>query len=257
MKKVLLAFGIVALTAALATAGPNPQTGILGSSHDMNEFATGAGDADPQGRVCAYCHTPHHAIQNGSEYMPLWAHQLNAQSFAPYSSATIDSTLVNGDPLVGPSRLCMSCHDGTIALDAHYGRAEAGLASGRLLTGDDFPNIGESVGIGVNQDLTQDHPIGFDYAAVAKGPATGRPTAYSQGPGEDMWIRNADEDGLPFIDNALVTVKERLYEGTIMTCATCHDVHNQKNAVNAQGGANYFVLAPQEDSKLCRTCHIK
>ncbi|QEM70302.1 hypothetical protein FO488_19205 [Geobacter sp. FeAm09] len=42
-------------------------------------------------------------------------------------------------------------------------------------------------------------------------------------------------------------------------CATCHDVHNKKNTYTTTGTepVNYLVLAPQKDSALCLTCHIK
>jgi nitrate/TMAO reductase-like tetraheme cytochrome c subunit len=54
-----------------------------------------------------------------------------------------------------------------------------------------------------------------------------------------------------------VKVADRLYQGQYMTCATCHDVHNRMNQDDPAAAANYLVLAPQKDSALCLTCHIK
>ena len=60
-----------------------------------------------------------------------------------------------------------------------------------------------------------------------------------------------------------IAVSERLYvpsydaSKAIMTCATCHDVHNRKNGDDPALGLNYLVMAPQRDSSLCLTCHIK
>ena len=75
--------------------------------------------------VCAFCHTPHHAYQgtNPTNYYPLWSRTLDVQNFTPYRSATINAIDWAADIAIGPTRLCMSCHDGTIALDQHYGKS--------------------------------------------------------------------------------------------------------------------------------------
>ena len=268
MKKILIgAVGIIATCSALAFAGQAPTTGVLGSVHDMRASA-GAVDIGGNDRVCAFCHTPHHAYQgsNPSDYYPLWSRQLDTQSFTPYASSTINAIDWNADIAVGPTRLCMSCHDGTIAPDQHYGNVGvvAGLA-------ENIPGMGlgsswlggPGVGSGT-AGLSNDHPVGFNYDTVAIGPATDAPSpALISGAGaqEDPWIRAASDQlvytGGPFP----IKVNERLYtdqsDGSrYMTCATCHDVHNRKNA-DTVASPNYLVLAPQKDSALCLTCHIK
>jgi len=52
-----------------------------------------------------------------------------------------------------------------------------------------------------------------------------------------------------------------------MTCATCHEVHNKDNAkqanfngVNgsdASAAPNFFLYAPEKDSLICLSCHVK
>ena len=268
MKKILLALSIVTVWSSIAFAASTgaPGEGVLNSVHDMRASA-GASDA-PNDRVCAFCHTPHHAYQgtDPSSYYPLWSRQLDTQSFLPYQSATINAIDWAADTAIGPTRLCMSCHDGTIAPDQHYGNigVVAGLA-------ENVPGMGvgstwmggPGVGSGV-AGLTNDHPVGFNYDTVAVGPTSGNPTpalVNSAGAQEDAWIRAAD-DTLLYTGNFYnVKVADRLYadptDGSrYMTCATCHDVHNKKNS-DLPSHPNYLVLAPQADSALCLTCHIK
>jgi hypothetical protein len=58
------------------------------------------------------------------------------------------------------------------------------------------------------------------------------------------------------------TIKSTLYNGSIMTCATCHEVHNKENAAQdaaTDGSAtpNYFLYAKESNSLICLSCHVK
>jgi Zn-finger protein len=247
-KTVLSAAVLVALTAGAAIAGMAPGTGVVGSAHDMNLIANAGGlTADGQGRVCAFCHTPHHALVDPKgENQPLWSHQFTGYvaNFVPYASPTLQAVIDN-DPLMGPSRLCMSCHDGVVAADQHYGGAQTG-SNARLLS-DAFGGvaIGKATD-GTNADFSNDHPIGFSYTNAKNADIGGGLFAASG----RHFINNAK--------NAALTVEDVLLNGEFMTCATCHDVHNKDNAANVKDAAkNYFVYAPQDNSALCLTCHNK
>jgi hypothetical protein len=262
MKKQLLAsLGFVVITATVAMGGVAPGTGILLSPHDMRNAAVGG--VDSQARACAFCHTPHHAqVATGNDYYPLWSRQLDTNTFTSYVSSTMNSADFNSDIAIGPTRLCMSCHDGTIAVDQHYG-----IAGSKLLVETGFPVSGvPSPGVGQGTTgLTNDHPVGMNYTDVAIGPVSGDPdptTVAGALANQDPWIRKADSTLLYTGNKFNVKVSDRLYvlptDGTkaYMTCATCHDVHNKKNADLATD-PNNLVLAPQKDSALCLTCHIK
>ncbi len=256
MKKLLAALSMVALTAGSAMALSAPGDGILGSVHDMRASA-GAVDFGGNDRVCAFCHTPHHAYKDTDPnmYYPLWSRQLDTNTFQPYWSPTINaSDYYSADIAIGPTRLCMTCHDGSIAPDQHYNTP----GTRPTLSGDSFGQPG--IGAGDNK-LLDDHPIGFNYNEVAVGPASGDPAATTvQGRKDyqDPWIREAGDGSLTYKNNPYgIKVVDRLYQGQYMTCATCHDVHNKMNADSSTQAANYLVLAPQKDSQLCLTCHIK
>ncbi len=250
MKKLVAAVTLVALgaTGAFAAAFNYPRTGVVNSVHNLDSLVerTAGSAGDSQARVCAFCHTPHHALADPTgQEQPLWSHQYTGyiNNWTPYHSPTLNATIT--DPLMGPSRLCMSCHDGIVAADQHYG-----IAGQLTLVGDGFG--GRAVGAADtagNADFSNDHPIGFDYLAVA-GNTLGGGT-----PGQDSGIFGPNLD---YLGNAGVTILSTLYQGKYMTCATCHDVHNRDNAINtAASTRNYFVYAPQDGSKLCLSCHDK
>ncbi len=250
-KMMLSALGIVAaVSSSAAFALTAPGGGVVGSIHDMNEYPNVTKDS--QNRVCAFCHTPHHALTTGGDYLPLWSHELpDTSGYAAYKSATIDST-ISGNMMDGPSKLCMSCHDGTVAVDTHYSTVESGTLK---LDSDDFgkPAVALSP-----STLSNDHPIGFIYDDVAAGTAEGV-AGTSTDKGKDNYIKNSSAyfKGNP----ANITIASRLFakdtaSKPIMTCATCHDVHNKKN-VDDPAKKNYLLLSPNTNSQICLSCHIK
>jgi Zn-finger protein len=259
-KQILIALAVSAITATSALALTAPGGGVLGSVHDMNAVGNGIAK-DAQGRVCAFCHTPHHAIDStdpaAGDYMPLWSHKLTTQAYAQYDSGTYDAKTVGViDPLVGPTRLCMSCHDGAIAPDQHYG---ATSASNKLFAGNEFTGAELQIGIGADGALNRTHPIGFNLADVAAADAIGSNASGAAGFVTDV-ATTATYKG------TTKTIASQLYNG-IMTCATCHDVHNKDNVENLAAGIdadhpdtvgrNYLVFATQSGSQLCLSCHNK
>ena len=277
MKKILSLLALVSLAATVVYAAPTalPGDGVINSPHDMNVAArlNGAG-GDAQGRVCAFCHTPHHALDPatglaaGVDYMPLWSHNLSTNNtFTTYGSATFDGIYTGGagvDPLIGPSRLCMSCHDGTVAVDQHYGNA--GTLTLNQASDDAFGGIS----VGLSGNFTNDHPIGFSFLdaitadnahyAAGQGVQGFKFDSAAVTAGTAVYPANAHGYNMP--------IQATLYTpdgGTTyyMTCATCHDVHNKDNASNTTDGTtvtnayNYLVYGDQYKSALCVACHDK
>src|ERR1051325_1581859 len=82
---------------------------ILGA-HDLSM----SGSSRVKGRMsaaCLYCHVPH----SGTGRTALWGQTLSAQTYTTYSSTTVQNTTVQ-PPLGESSSLCLSCHDGTVAM---------------------------------------------------------------------------------------------------------------------------------------------
>ncbi len=89
------------------------------------------------GAICVYCHTPHGA--NKQIAAPLWNRTVNPGNYTIYDKPT---TLMRPISLPGPNSLtCLSCHDGTIAIDSilnmpgsgGYGNNEVGTANDTFL----------------------------------------------------------------------------------------------------------------------------
>lgn len=243
-------------------AGDNsPGSGIYRSVHDLTNGPNGTGAplsvpgfvTDSQQRLCAYCHTPHHAIVVGgpgsgtADYLPLWSHAVSGVNYTAYASATftpLGGSSMAGDPLTGPSRLCMSCHDGLTAVDNYYG-----LTGGHVM----LPNPGSFSGNPViSGDGNTNHPLGFAMTDVIPGYAgvTHADTANIL----SLTATSKYKTGLT--DN--VNIVDRLYQGAIMTCSSCHDVHNTLNKVSYQaGGGNFLLLGSQKNSGICLSCHTQ
>jgi predicted CXXCH cytochrome family protein len=256
-KHILLLFvilGILVVSSTMVMAGADPGTGIKSTSHDLST-ATGKGGlwnagvaADPTlDRICIYCHAPHHTIKASDAalalpaaltYFPLWNHNLTALTYTMYTDNNSDvpnniSHKLNADLSAQPgsiSKLCLSCHDGSVAVSS-YGNFNGGISSSKH-TG--TANASGRILIGAGGDLSNHHPIGFDYGTVAA---------------IDDEIRDAGNTLLG--DNPYgLTIDDLLYGGK-MECASCHDVHNTKNT------GTKFTWVADENSNLCLSCHAK
>jgi hypothetical protein len=268
LRKFSIAIALAGFMAGFAYAGSDPQTGIVGSLHDMNVWAdANQMDHDVYRRACVFCHTPHNAQPSINGYdngAPLWnradtgwgsgGQGTSAYGWVAPKNITTDgltaSLPFNSDPLVGPSRLCLSCHDGSVAADSH---GSNGAQNGKY-------KMGTANRSYVN-DLTLTHPIGFKYAdaVTARGltelaPAT---NGFLAAPSTSLTGDGFDTEARAGLAKSSTTIAETLYKG-YMTCATCHDIHNSKNAKSDTGrNYNYQLRARQEGSAICLSCHIK
>lgn len=74
--------------------------------------------ATTEGQICVFCHTPHGADVTAPG--PLWNRKLSTAVYDTYRSGSLDSVGPGqslGQP-TGISKLCLSCHDGTMAIGA-------------------------------------------------------------------------------------------------------------------------------------------
>jgi predicted CXXCH cytochrome family protein len=207
-----------AATAMMLAASANAGT-IVGSAHDFSTSTWSGGE------ICIVCHTPHNADITVAD-APLWNHELTTTVFELYDSPTFDGSATITQP-AGSSILCLSCHDGTVALDSFGG------ATGSIYIGPGSPkNLGTS--------LLDDHPISFAYdsALVATDGGLHDPagTTVTIGSGEDTKTGTL-QDIMLFNDQ--------------LQCASCHDVHNKFTA------DDYLLRITKAGSVICLTCHDK
>ena len=115
----MLIVTIAACRLAFAQTTPPPTGDTLG----MHNMSVGSGSPlTTQGSLgCTFCHAPHSGLGGVT---PLWNQTLSSQTYTPYTSTTYKQT-GNTQPVLGvTSSLCLSCHDGTVAVGqtAVYGK---------------------------------------------------------------------------------------------------------------------------------------
>jgi predicted CXXCH cytochrome family protein len=153
---------------------------IAGSKHDFSGKGWGSNE------ICVFCHTPHNANKTvtGSQ---LWNHQVSTATYAVYSSPTLQGT---PEQPRGPSKLCLSCHDGTVAIDAFGNQNGNHYISGATKLG---------------TDLSNDHPISIYWDHQTD--QTSCSNCHSTHPMKFTSV-------LPFYSH-------------YMECSTCHEPHNK------------------------------
>lgn len=205
----------LAVLAAFPPAGEATATGegILSTKHNLSVSGPGPIKTATEVQVCIFCHTPHHA----SEVTPLWSRPGVETVYNIYSSTTRFAK--PGQP-TGSSRLCLSCHDGTIAVGALINNVYIPMAGGFTTIPIEHPaNLGGAAG----KDLTNDHPISFPYTSelAAKNSQLHLP---SQIPG-----------------------KLKLDQGQNVQCTTCHNPHTDP--------FGDFLVMNNDRSAICVSCH--
>ena len=237
-----------------ATAG-----GISNSKHDFSAATW----ADKE--ICKPCHTPHNAIDTNLTGR-LWAHTLSTATYVYHGgSTTVDGSTrpENGAGTAAQTdmdvatRLCLSCHDGTVALDSFMGKD--GASDGKFIgdAGGQHGAATSNLGNGqVANDLTNDHPVG--YKAV-----------YDENAGQNAagtgHYRYKPRAGVVAAGLRFATSQTPVSAGTVdrtsgatvtgnlpsISCVTCHDVHN------GAGHVDGLLRVSNEGSAMCLACHDK
>lgn len=246
---------VIASTAFAYTGSYVPGAGINGTVHDLSVAHNGmsytANPADPLNRICVFCHAPHNTYRLSAagggagpqadasfDYLPLWNHTLQASVAysmyengpgAPQIGSHASQAILNGMTPGSVSLLCLSCHDGSVAVNL-YGNSTQ--LSRSVSIGTSAISLGYV--IGKDKYLGNHHPIGFNYDIVQSG---------------DVEVRSADTVML----TPTTLVRDHLYGAwnTQMECATCHSVHNKGNT------GETLLWRSDQNSELCLTCHDK
>ena len=182
------------------------------SKHNLSVSGPGEIKAVSESQICVFCHTPHNARRD----IPyLWNRGDRTVSYVPYQSSTLFARV--GQP-TGSSKLCLSCHDGTIALGAVVSEPE----EIRFQGGIQFMPEGPSR---IWTDLSDDHPVSFVYDG------------------------NLAQAKLGLADPALLPPAIKLDNNGQLQCTACHDPHDDTFG-------NFLVMSNQF-SDLCTSCHAK
>ncbi|UCD27559.1 MAG: hypothetical protein JSV03_10620 [Planctomycetota bacterium] len=185
------------------------QDTVVGSPHDLSVSGPGPIHALYEEQVCIFCHAPH----NATGQKPLWNRYMPPTHYRIYESSTTDARI---DQPSGPSKMCLSCHDGALALGLVSSRPvnEPIVMSHRTIP----PGPSD-----LTNDLSDDHPIGFRYD---------RPLA-----ARDRQLKNPD----------LISKELPLGKHSEVHCTTCHDPHNNR--------LGDFLRITDVRSAICLSCH--
>ncbi len=186
------------------------KAGVQDTKHNLSVSGPGAIKAQDETRLCIFCHAPHNASTTQGL---LWNREDSTATYIPYDSPTLQSVV--GQP-TGASKLCLSCHDGTVALGALLSEpAEVGFVGGVR-----FLSAGPSL---IGTDLSDDHPVSFDYDTT-------------------LMVQNPE-----LVDPSLLSGDVRLDPFGQLQCTACHDPH--------ENGFGKFLVASLQKSDLCLSCH--
>lgn len=191
-----------------ATLPRSANGGIVSTKHNLSASGPGTVRAASEGQICIFCHTPHNSSPRG----PLWNRRDPGGTYIPYSSST--ATASPGQP-TGVSILCLSCHDGTIAVGDVLSRPVPISMVGGVTT---IPTGSGRLGT----DLSDDHPISFQYT-------------------ESMTQKGQ------LVSPSSLGGKVRLDPTGQLQCTSCHDPHDDANGK--------FLAVSNLQAALCTACH--
>ena len=251
MKKtiiLLLALALVGAGAAVVMAA------VKGTPHDLSKGSTSL-------EICAFCHTPHGAAQGQG---PLWNRNGDTSSYTHYNSATFQMSQNNSSVTRTPgygSMACLLCHNGQASALVNYPGPGSVIADSNYIFTMGSTGAYDKWAM-VGKDLSNDHPITFEYSADTIALDTGN-----------------EDNGFPAPSSGKIqgTVGAKAWYRLYGTnkdqfeCATCHAVHHTPqgsgyttgtwNVADANytalsaGNQVYFLRTSNSQSGMCIDCH--
>ena len=223
-RKPLLAFAIAAFVTGTASG-----QSMVGGPHDFTAYGWAGNE------ICKPCHTPHTSLsdETGNPVGWLWNHELTTATITLYDGTTASAGPDTGTAAFDKlSRLCMGCHDGTVALDAYSGATTAGLGVSATF----ISSINARLEVGT--DLRDDHPVGSiaDYENIQAADPTHFVAAAA-----DHTLAAGALKLRPMSIGGVTTY--------VVGCMTCHTPHNK--------GFAHQLRMDNTGSAMCLSCHIK
>lgn len=239
---------------------------IRNTKHNLSALSSDVSrtvQASDEDEICVFCHTPHGA--NLAAPGPLWNRSIAPDStYSTYNSGSLDVTGegIALDQPSGVSKLCLSCHDGTIAIGAVRVLDGAWVDGGPpiAMTGTETDGTmpaggGATTGFTrrIGTDLSNDHPISFTYDSTLASD-----DGELRDPALESHIGNRGSGVAPHVplDNGQVQ------------CSSCHDPHiRDANSLTTnikflrlnrfQKVSPTLTAFNETDDIICLACHDK
>jgi hypothetical protein len=201
------------------------QESVMGTVHNLSVSGPGEIRSLEETEVCKFCHVPHNAVVPD----PLWGHALSDASYrVPEVRAEGGGRRLAPQP-DGSSRLCLSCHDGTVALGDVVGRG-----SPIRMTVMQELRPGRRGFLGT--DLSGSHPISVIVPETDEAPV------------------DSDRDMLLAPRSVVLgDTQLKLDSQFKMQCTTCHDPHSDR--YYKEGKVPRFWVKPTLEG-VCMACHV-
>lgn len=162
-----------------------------------NPHNVSSDDWGVDGKACKICHPLQNSLTE-IKYKPLWNNGVSSKNYLIYSSPTMNAFVNQPD---GTTKLCLSCHDGTIASND------------------------------VGPDLSDDHPVSFEYNSTL------------------AVLDKGLNDPVTTLSGLGGTIETDLLSSGKMQCTSCHNPHHTTYPKH--------LVMDNENSELCFRCHNK
>jgi hypothetical protein len=285
-----LVVGLGALSAALYSG--SSAAGIADTKHNLGSNSlAGNNHVSDTAEICVFCHTPHGGDINAPA--PLWNKRLGApgvpsgggtyKTYDTLQTPSLDGTVA---PVGSISMACLSCHDGTQAMDNIINAPGSGGfdTTGGGTEGLTYTWTGSTVNTAgrlssgvalIGTDLSNDHPIGIEYCGggltVSAGTAGGTCKDGDFRPPQtqvinnnlifwvDTGVQGKQRTDLPLYTRTSGSGALTTTSGPMVECGSCHDPHVSAGQVgpNGQKSGETFLRISNASSAVCTSCHVK
>jgi predicted CXXCH cytochrome family protein len=191
---------------------------VAATKHNLSASGAFAIHATTESQICVFCHIPHGASQSRAVWNRDLTYQLGGTLYTTYTSTTLDATVARPN---GASKLCLTCHDGALALGSLMNLDAIRPASVDLGATTTMPAGPTRLGT----DLRNDHP-------VSVVPSTADPEIVLPPAGDAVKLR----------EGAALGTRDSVQ------CTSCHNPHYTTAK---------FLVKDNARAALCTTCHQK
>ena len=210
--RILQLIGLLVLLAV--TTGAQRQS-VRDTSHNLSTTGPGAIRAVSETRVCIFCHSSHNATNEG----PLWNHETSSPAaFRTYERATMEGAVQQPN---GATKLCLSCHDGTIAVGAVHS-VGYDIEMQNVGGGGEIPSCRKGY---IGTDLSGTHPVSVKM-------------------NEEIAVARSSLRWPPYDPESAVGLDRSGY----VQCTACHDPHGSRSE-------KLPFWQKESYSEVCRVCH--